>query len=97
MALSDVLAIDDVRARPYRLPTDRPHADGTYAWHAPTIVVVEVDAKPVTGLGYTYTDASAGRLAAGAANTSAYAGSRSAHRMRAIHRACDAHARARWR
>jgi hypothetical protein len=67
MALSDVLAIDDVRPRPYRLPTDRPDADGTYAWHAPTIVVGEVDAKPVTGLGYTYTDASAapldGRLA----------------------------------
>ncbi|MBY4767311.1 enolase C-terminal domain-like protein [Burkholderia ambifaria] len=63
MALSDGPAIDDVRARAYRVPTDRPEADGTYAWHATTIVVVEVDAGPVTGLGYTYTDASAAALA----------------------------------
>ncbi|HHY6927923.1 TPA: enolase C-terminal domain-like protein [Burkholderia ambifaria] len=63
MALSDAPAIDDVRARAYRVPTDRPEADGTYAWHATTIVVVEVDAGPVTGLGYTYTDASAALLA----------------------------------
>jgi len=62
MALSDVLSIDDVRARAYRLPTDRPDADGTCAWHAPTIVVVEVDAGPVTGLGHTDTDASAAPL-----------------------------------
>ena len=44
------------------MPTDRPDADGTYAWHAPTIAVGEVDAKPVTGLSYTYTDASAAPL-----------------------------------
>lgn len=59
MALSAAPAIDDVRARAYRVPTDRPEADGTYAWTATTVVVVEIDAGPVTGLGYTYTDASA--------------------------------------
>ncbi|RQZ97763.1 enolase C-terminal domain-like protein [Burkholderia cepacia] len=59
MALSTAPAIDDVRARAYRMPTDRPEADGTYAWTATTVVVVEIDAGPVTGLGYTYTDASA--------------------------------------
>ncbi|MGR3909001.1 enolase C-terminal domain-like protein [Burkholderia sp. SR8] len=64
MALSDAPAIDDVRASAYRVPTDRPEADGTYAWHATTIVVVEIDAGPVTGLGYTYTDASAASLVA---------------------------------
>ncbi|KVZ28758.1 mandelate racemase [Burkholderia cepacia] len=64
MALSDAPAIDDVRARAYRVPTDRPEADGTYAWTATTVVVVEVDAGPVTGLGYTYTDASAAPLVA---------------------------------
>ncbi|KWH15456.1 mandelate racemase [Burkholderia territorii] len=63
MALSAAPTIDDVRARAYRIPTDRPEADGTYAWDATTIVVVEIDAGPVTGLGYTYTDASAAPLA----------------------------------
>ncbi|KWN18215.1 mandelate racemase [Burkholderia territorii] len=63
MALSAAPTIDDVRARAYRIPTDRPEADGTYAWDATTIVVVEIDARPVTGLGYTYTDASAAPLA----------------------------------
>ncbi|WP_175922881.1 enolase C-terminal domain-like protein [Burkholderia latens] len=62
MALSDAPTIDDVRARAYRVPTDRPEADGTYAWHATTIVVVDIDAGPVTGIGYTYTDASAALL-----------------------------------
>ncbi|AYY99723.1 mandelate racemase [Burkholderia multivorans] len=62
MALSAAPAIDDVRARAYRVPTDRPEADGTYAWHATTIVVVGIDAGPVIGLGYTYTDASAASL-----------------------------------
>jgi L-alanine-DL-glutamate epimerase-like enolase superfamily enzyme len=63
MALSAAPTIDDVRARAYRVPTDRPEADGTYAWSATTVVVVEIDAGPVTGLGYTYTDASAASLA----------------------------------
>ncbi|OXH84947.1 mandelate racemase, partial [Burkholderia multivorans] len=63
MSLSDAPALGDVRARAYRVPTDRPEADGTYAWTATTIVVVEIDAGPVTGLGYTYTDASAAALA----------------------------------
>ncbi|MDI9653891.1 mandelate racemase, partial [Burkholderia cenocepacia] len=39
MALSAAPAIDDVRARAYRVPTDRPEADGTYAWTATTVVV----------------------------------------------------------
>ncbi|PFW75700.1 mandelate racemase, partial [Bacillus sp. AFS075960] len=55
MSLSDAPTLGDVRARAYRVPTDRPEADGTYAWTATTIVVVEIDAGPVTGLGYTYT------------------------------------------
>ncbi|PRG34456.1 enolase C-terminal domain-like protein [Burkholderia multivorans] len=63
MSLSDAPTLGDVPARAYRVPTDRPEADGTYAWTATTIVVVEIDAGPVTGLGYTYTDASAASLA----------------------------------
>ncbi len=54
-----------VRAEAYRIPTDAPEADGTFAWTSTTLVVVEVEAGGRTGLGYTYTDAGAAGLASG--------------------------------
>ena len=39
------------------VPTDAPESDGTVAWDATTIVVVEAHAGGVVGLGYTYGDA----------------------------------------
>ena len=50
--------IGDIQARAYRIPTDKPEADGTFAWDATTLVVVEVAGGGTTGLGYTYADAS---------------------------------------
>lgn len=50
------------KARAYRIPTDRPEADGTFAWTATTIVVATLDAGDAYGIGYTYTDASAAAL-----------------------------------
>lgn len=47
-----------LRASAYRIPTDAPEADGTFAWKATTLVVVEVDAAGQTGIGYTYSDQS---------------------------------------
>lgn len=47
-----------IRAQAYRIPTDAPEADGTYSWDATTLIVVELDAHGLTGLGYTYSDAS---------------------------------------
>jgi L-alanine-DL-glutamate epimerase-like enolase superfamily enzyme len=38
----------------YKVPTDQPESDGTFAWDATTLVVVEVSAGGATGLGYTY-------------------------------------------
>ena len=35
--------IERVEARAYTIPTDAPEADGTFAWKATTIVVVEAD------------------------------------------------------
>src|SRR3954471_24871544 len=52
-------AIEAVRARAYRMPTPGPESDGTLEWDGTTIVVVEVEAAGVVGLGYTYADASA--------------------------------------
>ena len=55
MAQSQGVRPTAVRAHAYTIPTDRPEADGTFAWDATTLVVVEIDAGGATGLGYTYT------------------------------------------
>jgi len=59
-------AIETVHAGAYRIPTDAPESDGTFAWDATTIVVVEVQGGGEHGLGYTYGDASVAGIAAGA-------------------------------
>ena len=50
--------ITGVRARAYTIPTDKPEADGTFAWDSTTLVVVHVAGGGKTGLGYTYTHGS---------------------------------------
>ena len=55
-------AIRALRVAAYRVPADAPEADGTFAWDATTLVLVELDAGGLTGLGYTYADASLVRL-----------------------------------
>jgi L-alanine-DL-glutamate epimerase-like enolase superfamily enzyme len=59
-------AIERCRAAAYRIPTDAPESDGTFAWEATTLVTVEVDAGGQTGFGYTYADTAAAHLARGA-------------------------------
>ena len=51
--------IDKICAAAYRIPTDRPEADGTFAWTSTTLVIVYVHAANKLGLGFTYTHASA--------------------------------------
>ncbi|SDY87282.1 enolase C-terminal domain-like protein [Citreimonas salinaria] len=51
-------AISSVRVAAYRVPTDRPEADGTLAWDATTMVTCEIGAAGRTGFGYTYADRS---------------------------------------
>jgi L-alanine-DL-glutamate epimerase-like enolase superfamily enzyme len=46
----------------YKVPTDAPESDGTFAWKATTIVVVEAAAGGKTGLGYSYADAATATL-----------------------------------
>jgi L-alanine-DL-glutamate epimerase-like enolase superfamily enzyme len=43
----------------FTIPTDAPEADGTIEWDATTIVIVHAVAGGRSGLGYSYTDASA--------------------------------------
>ncbi|HEY0536456.1 MAG TPA: enolase C-terminal domain-like protein [Actinoplanes sp.] len=46
----------------YRVPTDGPEADGTFAWDATTVVVVHVHTAEASGLGWTYAPAAGGHL-----------------------------------
>ncbi|OJU25000.1 MAG: mandelate racemase [Nitrobacter sp. 62-13] len=50
--------IERVRARAFKIPTDKPEADGTIAWDATTLVLVEVSGGGTCGIGYTYSGAS---------------------------------------
>jgi len=49
--------ITSVTASAFSIPTDFPEADGTISWDATTLVLVEVTAGDVRGMGYTYADA----------------------------------------
>ncbi len=57
MTGSDV-TVDELRVSVFDVPTDQPEADGTIAWSKTTLVLVTVSGGGVTGLGYTYADAS---------------------------------------
>jgi L-alanine-DL-glutamate epimerase-like enolase superfamily enzyme len=58
-------SIETMDVAVYRIPTDQPEADGTYAWDHTTLVVVEATAGGKRGLGYTYADESTGHLIKG--------------------------------
>ncbi|HSN70278.1 MAG TPA: hypothetical protein VLT59_02165 [Steroidobacteraceae bacterium] len=59
---ADAPRIDGVDVAAYRIPTDRPEADGTLEWCATTLVVVTVQAGAHSGLGYSYTHHAAAEL-----------------------------------
>jgi L-alanine-DL-glutamate epimerase-like enolase superfamily enzyme len=46
--------VDRVEASAYRIPTDAPESDGTFAWNETGLVVAEVEAGGRRGLGFTY-------------------------------------------
>ena len=50
--------IGKVRASAFKIPTDKPEADGTISWGSTTLIVVEVSGGSMVGLGYTYAGAS---------------------------------------
>jgi L-alanine-DL-glutamate epimerase-like enolase superfamily enzyme len=57
--------LDDLRVRARSIPTDAPESDGTLEWESTGVVLVEVDAGGVTGLGWTYADGAAAGLVSG--------------------------------
>ena len=54
---ADRAPVSSVSCQVYRVPTDQPEADGTLEWSATTVVVVEVAAGGLVGLGWTYASA----------------------------------------
>lgn len=55
-------AITKVSARAYKIPTDKPEADGTLSWDSTTLIVVHAEADGASGIGYTYSHSSAAAL-----------------------------------
>ena len=47
-------SVDCVSAAAYTIPTDEPEGDGTLAWDATTLVIAEVRAGGLVGIGWTY-------------------------------------------
>ena len=54
--------IESVHAAAYRIPTDLPEADGTYAWNSTTLVTVHVRGGGRVGFGYSYGNAAMAQL-----------------------------------
>jgi L-alanine-DL-glutamate epimerase-like enolase superfamily enzyme len=50
------LAVQELSATAYIIPTDFPESDGTLAWDSTTLVLVNVTAGGKSGMGYTYAD-----------------------------------------
>ena len=59
-----MIPITDTAVSVYTIPTDHPESDGTLEWTSTTIVIVEVAAGRVVGLGYTYAHRAAATLIA---------------------------------
>ena len=54
--------IREVETAAYRIPTDGPEADGTFAWDSTTLIVVHLKSGNEAGLGYTYASPSVAPL-----------------------------------
>ena len=58
------MKIDRIEVSAYKVPTDSPESDGTYAWDSTTIVIVEPVCGAARGLGYSYADIATATLIA---------------------------------
>jgi L-alanine-DL-glutamate epimerase-like enolase superfamily enzyme len=55
-------AVEAVETAVYKIPTDAPEGDGTFAWDSTTMVLVRVRASGCEGLGWTYGPAACAQL-----------------------------------
>jgi L-alanine-DL-glutamate epimerase-like enolase superfamily enzyme len=59
------VAVDEVSAAAYTVPTEVPEADGTLAWDSTTLVLVRVRSGDCVGTGWTYAPAAVTALVTG--------------------------------
>src|SRR2546423_14077914 len=55
-------AVERLEVSTYKVPTETPESDGTFAWDATTLVLVEAEGGGRRGLGYSYADTATARL-----------------------------------
>jgi L-alanine-DL-glutamate epimerase-like enolase superfamily enzyme len=80
------------RITAFRVPTDQPQeSDGTAVWDSTTVVVIELTAAGVTGLGFSYANAAAAHVAKELVEKVVLA--RDSFDIPAIHSALDIHVR----
>jgi L-alanine-DL-glutamate epimerase-like enolase superfamily enzyme len=58
----DAAPIQRIEVSAYKVPTDAPESDGTYAWDHTTVVIVEVSAGNRRGIGFSYADTATAEL-----------------------------------
>lgn len=56
---SRAVKLKDLKVSVFRVPTDSPEADGTFAWDSTTLVLVQAVTEGPTGIGYSYAGGSA--------------------------------------
>jgi L-alanine-DL-glutamate epimerase-like enolase superfamily enzyme len=62
MSSCDTVPIDRIKVSAFKVPTDGRESDGTLAWDATTLVLVEAQAAGTTGVGYSYADTATATL-----------------------------------
>jgi L-alanine-DL-glutamate epimerase-like enolase superfamily enzyme len=55
-------SIRELKVTAYTIPTDYPESDGTLKWKKTTLVLVELGAEDIRGIGYTYADLATAHL-----------------------------------
>src|SRR5579883_907565 len=56
------MKVEHLEVSAYKIPTDRPEADGTISWDSTTMIVVEASASGYRGLGLSYASKAAAVL-----------------------------------
>jgi L-alanine-DL-glutamate epimerase-like enolase superfamily enzyme len=58
----NAVPIEAVIVSAYRIPTATPESDGTLEWDSTTLVLVQIEAGGLSGLGYSYADKATAKL-----------------------------------
>jgi hypothetical protein len=62
MPSGSTMRVERLQVSAFKIPTDAPESDATFAWDSTTLVLVEAQAGGNTGIGYSYADTAAATL-----------------------------------